>query len=659
MTGDGSRIFPLSAIVGQESLKLALLLSAVDPGVGGVLVRGERGTAKSTAVRALSAVMPAVSVVEGCRFSCDPDDRPSWCDECRTRGADGPLPRRERKAWLVELPVSATEDRLVGTLDFEHALKHGERRFEPGLLARANRSILYVDEVNLLDDHLVDTLLDAAAMGVNTVEREGVSFRHPSRFVLVGTMNPEEGDLRPQLLDRFGLCVDVTGEMEPDSRVEIVRRRRDFDTDPEAFGTAWAEAESEVRARIRTGRSLLGQVGVPDELLYAIANLALTVGVEGHRADQAMARGAAAHAALEGRTFATSLDVGLVAPLVLAHRTRRTLFDEPRLDAAALGALIATALSLPDADGPDARGREAVAGDGQATIWDASTDSDSRSGVTDHPDVVDMTGKLDSARRAVAGTTQRSVSADRHGRYSRTKPAGEDVSAADVAFDATLRSAAASQRGRADANRSLAVAIDRSEVQEKVRSRKVGAMIVFCVDASGSMGAAERVSAARDAVLGLLEDAYQRRDRVALVSFRGDSASLILAPTASVQLARTRLRDLPTGGATPLAAGILAALDVLAQERLRDRETVPWIVLLSDGRANVGVEGGLGSTDALSAARLIAQRGVNAIVVDAAKSGARGSRGRELATAAGAHYVQLGDDGHSLLTSVLASVAQT
>lgn len=651
--GPSAHSFPFSAIVGQETLKLALLLNAVDPLVGGVLVRGEKGTAKSTAVRALRAILPSISVVAGCRFACDPADPPSWCDECRVRRAAGPLQSEAVAARLVELPVSATEDRLVGTLDLEHALKAGEKRFEPGLLARANRAILYVDEVNLLDDHLVDTLLDAAAMGVNTVEREGVSFRHPARFMLVGTMNPEEGELRPQLLDRFGLCVDVIGERDPGARVEIVRRRRDFDGGTQAFVRRWADEEHSLSARIKKARLLLPRINVSDELLFSIANLALAVGVEGHRADQAMARAAAALAALDGREEATVADVGRVAPLVLAHRMRRTLFDEPRIDSVAMAALIATALGEPEgSEGDDASvagGGDTAPGDGQTTIWDAAGDATTAGSTA--MSAQRLEAPIDRARRAMAGRRQRSASADSVGSRTGSRPASDDTSAADVALEATLRAAAPHQGSRA-APDGLAVHVERSDLQEKVRTRKVGATIVFCVDASGSMGAADRVADARAAVLELLRDAYQRRDRVAVVAFRGDSASVVLAPTASVQLAQMRLRDLATGGATPLAAGLLTSLDVIERERRRTPQVVPWLVLLSDGRANVGVSGGLGSADAISAARRVQAAGVNAIVVDAGGSAGGSSSTREVAAAAGAHYVALGDGRHTLVSTV-------
>jgi len=633
-----SRTFPFSAIVGQETLKLALLLNAVDPRVGGVLIRGEKGTAKSTAVRALAAVLPEVDVVDGCRFSCDPSDPGLWCTECRTRREQGPLPKTKREARVVDLPVSATEDRLIGSLDLEHALKHGERVYEPGLLAVANRSILYVDEVNLLDDHLVDTLLDAAAMGVNTIEREGVSFTHPARFILVGTMNPEEGDIRPQLLDRFGLCVDVEGVREPESRVEIIRRRRAFEEDPAAFKRTWTEAEETLSATIKHARLRLPGIVVQDELLYAIANLALTAGVDGHRADQVMARAAAAHAALAGRNAVELSDVARVAPLVLAHRMRRTLFDEPRLDATALSALINRALGTEGDADESAESHSAAPGEGQTSIFETgATTSEVADDLAAARTVMEQ--PLDRARRSIAGRRQETVSSDSHGRYTRSEPSRAGVGATDVALDASIRAAAPYQLGRA-ASSDLAINIAPAELQSKVRTRRVGASVVFCVDASGSMGASSRMEAAKAAVLDLLVDAYQRRDRVSVVSFRGESAEIVLAPTGSVELANLKLRNMPTGGATPLAAGVVRALELIDSERRRSPDIVPWLVLVTDGRANVGIAGGLGSEDAKVAATRIKTSRVNAVFLDTASQGTSPVV-RDLAREAGAEYVKL------------------
>lgn len=320
--------FPFTAVVGQDDLRLALLLNAVSPAVGGVLVRGEKGTAKSTAVRALAALMPALDVVSGCRFSCDPDSPDPACPD----GPHEPGAFETRPARMVELPVGASEDRLVGALDIERALAEGVKAFEPGLLADAHRGILYVDEVNLLHDHLVDLLLDAAAMGASYVEREGVSVRHAARFLLVGTMNPEEGELRPQLLDRFGLTVEVAASREPDQRVEVVRRRLAYDDDPAGFAERWADEESAVRGRIVAARKLLPSVRLGDGALRQIAATCAAFEVDGMRADIVMARTATALAAWAGRTDVLAEDVRQAALLALPHRRRRNPFDAPGLD---------------------------------------------------------------------------------------------------------------------------------------------------------------------------------------------------------------------------------------------------------------------------------------------------------------------------------------
>lgn len=343
--------FPFTAVVGQDDLRLALLLNAVSPAVGGVLVRGEKGTAKSTAVRALSALLPAVDVVTGCRFSCDPAAPDPACP-------DGPHEveaSSTRPARMVELPVGASEDRLVGALDIERALSEGVKAFEPGLLADAHRGILYVDEVNLLHDHLVDLLLDAAAMGASYVEREGVSVRHAARFLLVGTMNPEEGELRPQLLDRFGLTVEVAASREPDQRVEVVRRRLAHDDDPAAFVARWADEEAEVRARIVAARALLPSVRLGDGALRQIAATCAAFEVDGMRADIVMARTATALAAWAGRTDVLAEDVRQAALLALPHRRRRNPFDAPGLDEDKLDDTLEE-FSGSDGDGGDSDG---------------------------------------------------------------------------------------------------------------------------------------------------------------------------------------------------------------------------------------------------------------------------------------------------------------
>jgi len=322
-------VFPFSAIVDQEHMKQALILNAINFRIGGVLIRGERGTAKSTAARALAALLPAIEVVEGCRFSCDPRQPAMWCTECRERAESvEELPQTVRRVPFVDLPVGATEDRVVGTLDIEQAIQKGERHFEPGVLASANRGILYVDEVNLLDDHIVDVLLDAAAMGVNVVEREGISFQHPARFILVGTMNPEEGDLRPQLLDRFALCVDVVGVREAEARMRIIERNLHFEEDPVGFYEQWRHREENLAQRIERARAILPRVRYRRADLATIAYMMADLGVDGHRADLVILKTAVAHAAWSEREHVTDQDIMLAAQLALPHRLKRRPFDQ-------------------------------------------------------------------------------------------------------------------------------------------------------------------------------------------------------------------------------------------------------------------------------------------------------------------------------------------
>lgn len=316
--------YPFSAIVGQEKMKLALILNLINPALGGVLIRGEKGTAKSTAVRGLTDLLEQVEVVEGCQFHCRPDSS-DLCSDCQAKQGDFRTVRYTRR--VVELPVSSTEDRVVGSLNMEQAIKKGEKVFEPGLLAQANGNILYVDEINLLDDHIVDVLLDSAAMGVNTVEREGVSYSHPARFVLIGTMNPEEGDLRPQLLDRFGLVVEICGEQDLDLRSEVIARRMDYERDPESFCQHWEGAQRALCQKVEAAQKRLKQITIPERLYRDAAKIGVALQVDGHRADITLLKAACTLAAFEGVAEVGRRHLVTVAPMVLAHRMRRMPFD--------------------------------------------------------------------------------------------------------------------------------------------------------------------------------------------------------------------------------------------------------------------------------------------------------------------------------------------
>ncbi|MGW2954527.1 putative cobaltochelatase [Streptomyces eurythermus] len=612
--------FPFTAVVGQDDLRLALLLNAVSPAVGGVLVRGEKGTAKSTAVRALSALLPAVAVVPGCRFSCDPASPDPECPDGPHEAGGG----TERAARMVELPVGASEDRLVGALDIERALAEGVKAFEPGLLADAHRGILYVDEVNLLHDHLVDLLLDAAAMGASYVEREGVSVRHAAKFLLVGTMNPEEGELRPQLLDRFGLTVEVAASREPDQRVEVVRRRLAYDDDPAAFAAKWAQEEAAVRQRIVAARELLPQVRLGDGALRQIAATCAAFEVDGMRADIVMARTATALAAWAGRTDVLAEDVRQAALLALPHRRRRNPFDAPGLDEDKLDETLEQYSGddgddEPDPDGPGGGGQPAPdsgpQGDGgEAARPEAGEGGQPQASGAGEQSAARATEPFRTKALTVPGVGEgaagrRSRARTEHGRTTGARRPRGALTKLHLA--ATVQAAAPHQRARGRSGPGLVVR--RDDLRQATREGREGNLVLFVVDASGSMAARQRMSAVKGAVLSLLLDAYQRRDKVGLVTFRGTSADVALPPTSSVDAAAARLESLPTGGRTPLAAGLLKAHEVLRVERLRDPARRPLVVVVTDGRATGGPE-----PVALAgrAARLLAAEQVASVVVD-------------------------------------------
>ncbi|QIN82235.1 putative cobaltochelatase [Rubrobacter tropicus] len=625
--------YPLSAIVGQDDLKLALLLNAVSPEVGGVLVRGEKGTAKSTAVRALAKLLPPIEVISTCPYSCDPEN-PN--PECPAGPHPADAPTETRPVRLVELPVGASTDRLAGTLDIEKALAEGRKTFEPGLLALAHRGILYVDEVNLLSDHLVDLLLDVAAMGTNHVEREGVSVRHPSRFILVGTMNPEEGELRPQLLDRFGITVEVSGSPEPDERVEVVRRRLHYEADPREFAEKWSGAEEDLASSVAAARGRLPGVHLGEETLVAISTLCADLEVDGLRGDIVTAKTARTLAAWDARDEVILDDVKRAALLALSHRRRRGPFEQPGIDPQE----IEDALSDPDPpDDPDGGGGPPEKGSGSEGPQEprrGSEPSESRTGAgerghaSEEPFRPVRLEREDKGRGGPLGRRSRSVGQTGH-------PVGDKENAgrpADVALAATVRTAAPYQKGRGRSGAGLVVRP--VDLRENVREGREGNLILFLVDASGSMAARKRMSAVKGAVLSLLGDAYQRRDKISLISFRGGTAQMLLPPTSSVELAASRLEDLPTGGRTPLAAGLVRAAEVLQREGLRDGERRPLLVLLTDGRATAG-------PDPRVAAAGLRSLGAASFVVDTEEGNVRLGMAAGVAEAMGARCLRLED----------------
>ena len=641
--------FPFTAIVGQTAMKRALILNAINTRIGGVLIRGKKGTAKSTAVRSLAALLPEVSVVRGCPYSCHPDNPQPICSHGKETS---PVTRQVR---IVDLPVGATEDRLVGSLDIEQAIRSGSRSFEPGLIAATHRGILYVDEVNLLNDHLVDVLLDAAAMGRNYVEREGISVSHAAEFILVGTMNPEEGDLRPQLLDRFGLAVEVDSAFTPEERREVVRRRIAYESDPFGFIDRWQEAEVEERERILLSRQRLDAVTVADDILELITDICAEYEVDGLRADIVMYKTASTIAAYEGRDHVVPEDVREAAEMALLHRQRRQPFQQPHLVTEQLDSMIDEFQNRPQdrepRDQDQSQSEEQDDGDPDSPDQDEQDeqpqDPYGNSGPQDQYFEVGNPFSVrslqvkppDHRARPSGGRRARTVSGNPSGRY--VSAAVPQEKASDLALDATLRAAAPHQVRRrshphpnpppegAGTGDSPAFLIEPWDVREKVRETKTGSLILFVVDASGSMGAQRRMVAVKGAILSLLLDAYQRRDRVGLIAFRGTGAQVLLPPTSSVDLAHAMLQEMPTGGRTPLSRGLLLAMEVIETEKQKDRNVLPLLVVLSDGRANVAMgsgEGNSGSSDSPSSglplaearamAAAIREQKISAVVID-------------------------------------------
>jgi magnesium chelatase subunit D len=677
--------YPFGAVVGMDDMRLALLLNAVSPAVGGVLVRGEKGTAKSTTVRALAAVLPPVAVVAGCRFACDPAAPDPSCP-------DGPhlpdSPGTTRPARLVELPVGASEDRLVGSLDLERALTEGVKSFEPGLLAGANRGVLYVDEVNLLHDHLVDLLLDAAALGTAYVEREGVSVRHAARFLLVGTMNPEEGELRPQLLDRFGLTVEVAAPRDADLRAEVVRRRFGYDADPAGFTAAWAAEEAALAARIAEARARLPRVVLSDAALRQVTSVCAAFDVDGLRADLVTARAAIAHAAWCGREEVTEDDVRVAARLALPHRRRRNPFDAPGLDDETLEQALSDARPEDDGSpddepptdgGPDGGGTPPPPpGGGRPTDDSLSAPKVNDDGPDDGPATAprgEGGGHTEAApapeKAAVAPDapfrTKRlevpGIGAGASGRRSRARSdrgrvvgsRRPDGAVTKLHLVDTVLAAAPHQRARGRSGTGLR--IEREDLRQAALEGREGNLVLFVVDASGSMGARSRMAAVKGAVLSLLMDAYQRRDKVGLITFRGSEAELALPPTWSVEAAAARLTSLPTGGRTPLAAGLLRAHETLRLERVRDPQRRPLLVVVTDGRAT-GARGGDHVGEARRAAGLLAAGGVAGVVVDCESGPVRLGLAGALGMHLGAQTLRLDELGADSLAGTVRAARE-
>ena len=584
--------YPFSAAAGQEDIKLALMLSIINPRIGGVLISGEKGVGKSTLVRGLSQLQSGVNV--------------------------------------VNIPLGITEDRLTGSLSIEAAVKEGKREYERGLLYEADGNILYIDEVNLLSEHIVNILLTVSSLGENIVEREGVSYSHPCRFVLVGSMNPEEGLLKSHFLDKFGLYVEARGEQGIDTRIEIMKRRLDYESNPQSFIWRYREDDSKLCGRIEKARAMLRDVRITEEHYALFADISTKAECAGHRCEITLAETSKALAAYAARTNITDEDIACASKFVLPHRMR-------------------------NAPPTPAEAEHTVEEDDDATPEEQEHKSDSRNSRAEPPDTngsendensEDIGERSDLALTddlkkkglsAGSGKRNRIKTSTVTGRYIRSR--FSSGKAKDIAFDATIRAAAYCQRHRE--KNGLMIKVAPSDIREKIREMRTGATILFVVDASGSMGAKRRMRVVKGAVMSLLDEAYQKRDRVGIVAFRGAGGEVLLNITRSVDLAEKQLRSLPTGGRTPLAAGLMQAYQLLKAEKLRNQDAQLYLVLVSDGKANVPLLSDNALDDALEVAESIRRLGANSLVIDTEKSMIEYGFARALSKRMDSRYVKL------------------
>ncbi|SFC07598.1 putative cobaltochelatase [Spirosoma endophyticum] len=638
--------YPFSALVAQQKLKQALLLCAVNPGIGGVLIRGEKGTAKSTAARGLADIMPPIPRVAGSRFNCPPEEPLDLCEACQQldwQVEDVAVP-------FVNLPLGATEDRVVGSLDLEGVLVERKKKLQPGLLATAHRGILYIDEVNLLPDHLVDVLLDVAAMGVNTIQREGLSMSHPARFTLIGTMNPEEGNLRPQFLDRFGLMVDVDAPRDVAERTEVVRRRIAFDSDPTAFAAKWADQQQALHNQIQKARKLLPSVTLADGLLTLISQLCTELNVTSLRADIVMYKTALTLAALAGRTDVTADDIRQAAELALVHRQRKKPFEESRLPDNKLDELMQQA--PPPNQSQTENESNQPSETTQNSVGDSPAESDGEPaespqqeqvfGVMPLSVVAPISIESNTFRQQVPVGRRSPVMNPQRGTTIRAVP---DKSPTNVAISATVQHALL--RDADDWG------IIRDDLHQNLRIGKTGNLILFVVDASGSMAASRRMEAVKGSVLSLLTNAYQRRDSVGVIAFRGVEAQLLLEPTHSIELAEQAMRNLPTGGRTPLPHALQLASQVVSH--LKHQDLQPLLIILSDGKANVALPGGGDAwQQTLGIADQLRERQIPALVLDTDNDYLRLGRAADLAKALGADCLSLDELSAETITQTVS-----
>lgn len=603
--------YPFSAIVGQEQVKKALLLNCICPNIGGVLLSGEKGTAKSTVVRSLSALLPEMQV--------------------------------------VTLPLNATEDMILGGIDMERALQQGEMAFQPGILAKAHGQILYIDEVNLLSEALINTILDAAASGRCTIQREGISHTYPSRFILVGSMNPEEGSLKPQILDRFGFYAEVKGEANVRVRMEIVTNRLAYERDPWSFAVQFRNQEEALRLAIENARQGIAAVKMSDEAIELIADLCHRSFIAGHRGDLALCNGVMAHAALEGRRHVTRQDIEAVQELALAHRIRSVQAPQPdeanEPDPSDNNEADNTPdeTNTPEPPQPNQQPESAMPDEPseEPSEQDHTEPEDELFDIAPLELKTDLVEAVKDNQYRTLGSGRRSKTrtSTKQGHYIKVKRPKGIVT--DLAFDATLRAAAPYQTIR-DKN-GMAVVIHQQDIREKIREKRIGHTVLFLLDTSGSMGINRRMSEAKAAVCELLKESYKKRDTVGLMTFNHHSANLVLQPTRSLDLAHKSLKTIKTGGRTPLCEGIEKAVELMKALQCKNKEIIPVICLLSDGRANHSSKSQKPMEAVMQMAQKAAVEKIRFLVIDTETGFIRLGLAKKLANELKAEYYKLDD----------------